>query len=115
MANFLLKKIKMNKVKVGQLWLGVNTKTVKKVVSVEKDGTVWFETVNSGGWLEYLGNFQDEHTLIITREVTLKEQDLIFIMFICEFMEWTTSEYVMNLYFQESSLAKKVYDALKCE
>lgn len=71
--------------------------------------------IGDSGWIKYLGDFEGEHSLIVTREVTPEEQDLIFKIFICEFMGWTTSEYVMSLCFQESSLAKRVYDALKCE
>ena len=48
-------------------------------------------------------------------ECKMSEQELIFRMFVCEFMGWYCNEYVVNEYINDSALFRKVCDALRCE
>lgn len=76
---------------------------------------VWIETTEGHDyWEEQNNKLKDQWDTFGLRQITQEEQELIFKMFVCEYMEWINSDYVMNLYFQESQLAKKVYDALYC-
>jgi len=47
--------------------------------------------------------------------VSAKEQDLIFKMFVCEYMSWHYPDYFDENYFYENSLGRKIYDALREE
>lgn len=44
----------------------------------------------------------------------MSDQELIFRMFVCEYMEWYSCEYTV-ISLPEGVLGKKIYDALRCE
>ena len=47
-------------------------------------------------------------------EFDMSEQELIFRMFVCEYMEWYSCEYTV-ISLPEGVLGKKICDALRCE
>ena len=45
----------------------------------------------------------------------MSEQELIFRMFVLEYMEWYCNEFTVNEYATNSTLFRKICDALRCE
>ena len=48
-------------------------------------------------------------------ECRMSEQELIFRMFVLEYMGWYCNEFTVYEYATNSTLFRKIYDALRCE
>ena len=48
-------------------------------------------------------------------ECRMSEQELIFRMFVLEYMEWYCNEFTVNEYATNSTLFRKICDALRSE
>lgn len=66
-------------------------------------------------WKHLHCDVQHEWGNVELRKISPEEHDLIFKMFVLEYMEWFVNRYTCTEYFNKSELAKKVYEALRCE